>query len=205
MAWSRGHSPSLSWTEGAGDESWETGCREGGSRENKELRGRKERGHCPGGSDGEGSSRKAGDAGSIPASGRSPGGGNGNPLQSSNMENPMDRGAWPDTVHGAAKKWIQPSDSHTHTPCVSDSGIFHQPNHEPLLTELHPLESTHGHRRDSSRSVLCPRFSVTNREHTGAFSHLERCGGGENEGCQQPFLTDRGGDPDVRTLKLRSS
>ena len=44
-----------------------------------------------------------GDAGSIPGLGRSPGGGNGNPLQSSCLENPRDRGAWRATVHGVAK------------------------------------------------------------------------------------------------------
>ena len=41
--------------------------------------------------------------GSVPGSGRSPGGGNGNPLQYSCLENPMDRGAWWATVHGATK------------------------------------------------------------------------------------------------------
>ena len=40
----------------------------------------------------------AGDSGLIPGSGRSPGGGNGNPLQYSCLENPMDRGAWRPTV-----------------------------------------------------------------------------------------------------------
>ena len=40
------------------------------------------------------------DAGSIPGSGRSPGGGHGNPLQYSCLENPMDRGAWQATLHG---------------------------------------------------------------------------------------------------------
>ena len=45
-------------------------------------------------------SAKLGDAGSIPGSGRSPGGGNGNLFQNSCPENPMDRGAWQDTVHG---------------------------------------------------------------------------------------------------------
>ena len=45
----------------------------------------------------------AGDAGSIPGSGRSPGGGNGNPLQCSCLENSMDRGAWQATVHGVTK------------------------------------------------------------------------------------------------------
>ena len=47
----------------------------------------------PGGSDGKASARNAGDRGSIPGSGRSPGEGNGNPLQHSCLENPMDGGA----------------------------------------------------------------------------------------------------------------
>ena len=42
-------------------------------------------------------------SGSIPGSGRSPGGGHGSPLQYSCLENPMDRGAWRATVHGVAK------------------------------------------------------------------------------------------------------
>ena len=45
----------------------------------------------------------AGDAHSIPGSGRSPGEGNGNPLQYSYLGNPMDRGAWQAAVHGIAK------------------------------------------------------------------------------------------------------
>ena len=45
----------------------------------------------------------AGDVGSIPGSGRSPGGGNGNPLKYSCLENPKDRRAWRAMVHGAAK------------------------------------------------------------------------------------------------------
>ena len=44
-----------------------------------------------------------GDLGLIPGSGRSPGEGNGNPLQYSCLENPMDGGAWWATVHGVAK------------------------------------------------------------------------------------------------------
>ena len=43
------------------------------------------------------------DVGLIPGSGRSPGGGLGNPLQYSCLENPMGRGAWRATVHGVAK------------------------------------------------------------------------------------------------------
>ena len=48
----------------------------------------------PGGSDSKPSPYNAGDPGSIPGAGRSPGEGNGNPLQYSCLENPMDRGAW---------------------------------------------------------------------------------------------------------------
>ena len=46
-------------------------------------------------------------AGSIPGSGRSPGEGNGKPLQYSCLENPMDRGAWWATVHGVSESQIQ--------------------------------------------------------------------------------------------------
>ena len=47
--------------------------------------------------------RDMGDAGSIPRSGQSPGGGHGIPLQYSCLENPMDRGAWQATVRGVAR------------------------------------------------------------------------------------------------------
>ena len=64
----------------------------------------------PGGSDGKASAYNAGDPGSIPGSGRSSGEGNGNPLQYSCLENPMDRGAWWATVHGVTKSQTQLSD-----------------------------------------------------------------------------------------------
>ena len=57
----------------------------------------------PGGSDGKESACNAGDLGSIPGSGRSPGKRNGYLLQYSCLENLMDRGAWQATVHGVAK------------------------------------------------------------------------------------------------------
>ena len=47
----------------------------------------------------------AGDVGSIPGLGRGPGGGNGNPLQYSCLENPMDRGGWQAVVRVVAKSW----------------------------------------------------------------------------------------------------
>ena len=57
-----------------------------------------------GGSDSRESACNAGDPGSIPGSGISPGEGNGNPLQYSCLGNPMDRGAWQATVHGDPKE-----------------------------------------------------------------------------------------------------
>ena len=59
----------------------------------------------PGGSAMKNPSANAEDLGSIPGSGRSPGEGNGSPLQYSCLENSMDRGAWWVTVHGIAKSW----------------------------------------------------------------------------------------------------
>ena len=58
-----------------------------------------------------GNAGDAGDSGSVLGSGRSPGGGNGNPLQYSCLDNPMVRGAWQNTVHGITKnptllKWL---------------------------------------------------------------------------------------------------
>ena len=57
----------------------------------------------PGGSDGKASVYNAGDPVSIPGLGRSPGEGNGSPLQYSCLENPMDGAAWWATVQGVAK------------------------------------------------------------------------------------------------------
>ena len=67
-------------------------------------------GGFPGGSDGKESACNGGDLGSIPVSGRSPGGGIGYPLQHSCLENPMDRGVWWATVHGVAKSQMCLSD-----------------------------------------------------------------------------------------------
>ena len=57
----------------------------------------------PGRSAGKKSACNTGDPGLIPGSGRSPGEGNGNPLQHSCLENPMDREAWRVTVHGVSR------------------------------------------------------------------------------------------------------
>ena len=62
-----------------------------------------ERGVVPHGSDNKESTYNAGDLGLIPGLGRSPGEGNGSPLQYSCLENSMHRGAWQATVHGVTK------------------------------------------------------------------------------------------------------
>ena len=72
------------------------------------------------------------DAGLIPGSGRSPGIGNGNPLQYSCLENPTDRGAWLATVHGVTKSRTRLSvhvctHTHTHTHTHSETLQMIQP------------------------------------------------------------------------------
>ena len=64
----------------------------------------------PGGAEGKASARNAGDLGSIPGSGRSPGEGNGNPLQYSCLENSMEGEAWWAAVHGVTKSRKRLSD-----------------------------------------------------------------------------------------------
>ena len=69
----------------------------------------------PGGSEGKESACNARDPGLNPGLGRSPGEGNGYPLQYSCLGNPMHRGAWRDTVHGVAKSRTRLSNSTTTT------------------------------------------------------------------------------------------
>ena len=69
----------------------------------------------PGGSEVKASACNVGDPGPIPGSGRSPGEGNGNPLQYSFLENPMDRGAWSTTIHGVTDSDKTEQLTHTHT------------------------------------------------------------------------------------------
>ena len=75
--------------------------------------------HCSYGcSDSKESACSAGDPGSSPGSGRSPGEGHGNPLQCSCLENPTDRGAWRASVHGVAESRTRLKQLGTH-PCMS--------------------------------------------------------------------------------------
>ena len=67
------------------------------------------------GLDSKESTCNAGDPGSIPGSGRSPGEGNDYPLHYFSLENSMDRGAWQTTIHGVSKSWTGLSDEHLHS------------------------------------------------------------------------------------------
>ena len=61
--------------------------------------------------------------GSIPGSGRSPGGGHGNPLQYSGLENPMDRGTWGAIVHRVVKSWTQLKQLSMHEPGLANENL----------------------------------------------------------------------------------
>ena len=90
---------------------------------------------------GKESACNAADSGSIPGSGRSPGEGNGNPLQYSCLENPMDRGAWQVIVHGVAKSqtWLS---NWTTIPCLDSQaspGQIHATSARVSLAEANPV------------------------------------------------------------------
>ena len=94
--------------------------------------------HLSGGSDSKASACNAGGPGSSPRSGRSPGEGNGNPLQYSCLENAMDRGGLWATVHGVAKSRTRLSDFTSSLGlCHSFKGCAPSPS---LLFQLHLLK-----------------------------------------------------------------
>ena len=82
----------------------------------------------PGGSSGKDPTCQWGDVrdmGSVPGLGRSPGGGHGNPLQYSCLENPMDRGVWQAAAHSVTKSDMT-EHTHTHTHTHTHSSLFSQ-------------------------------------------------------------------------------
>ena len=112
------------------------------------------------------------DAGSIPGSGRSPGGGHGNPLQYSCLENPRDRGAWQATVHRVLKSQTQVKGLSTHTRFgrgESSCGTFDEdPSPGPCrvvrwLPGQPPSQST-AHRPAGWSLFARLRYSKTERE-----------------------------------------
>ena len=110
--------------------------------------------------------------GSIPGLGRSPGGGHGNPLQYSCLENPMDRRSWWATVHGVTKSWTRLKWHGTQHACAlgrkefclwSSTAAWTPARIYPLPTCLvnFKLDSTHNHvnqllKNPFSPPLLCP-------------------------------------------------
>ena len=92
----------------------------------------------PDGSDGKGSVCNAGDPASIPGSGRSPGEGNGNPLQYSCLENPMDRGAWQATCSPWGHKESDTTERLDFTDAEVKSPILWPPDEKSQLTGKDP-------------------------------------------------------------------
>ena len=97
------------------------------------------------------------DAGTIPGSLRSPGGGHVNPLQYSCLENPVDRGAWQATVHGVAKSrtWLSPTSSHSSS-CVDLTSERSLSSHAIILVDVFWAPAY-----DIFRELLWPVFSLT--------------------------------------------
>ena len=78
------------------------------------------------------------DTGLIPESGRSPGGGDGNPLQYPCLENPMDRGVWWATFHSVAENWTQLECLSMHAPYFYFSDILERTEQKEMdLLDLH--------------------------------------------------------------------
>ena len=92
----------------------------------------------PGGSKVKASACNAGHLGSIPGLGKSPGEGNGNPLQSSCLENPMGGGAGWATVHRVPKSWTRPNDFTFTFTLVRNGGkeIFRLLDHYTMLLQV---------------------------------------------------------------------
>ena len=156
------HQPRMYSNEGGG--CWK-GQSEGANTGQKWKKSEKWMG-LPGGSDGKASACNVGDPGSIPGSGRSPGGGNGNPLQHSCLQNSMDGGAWWATVHGVAKSWTRLSDF-TFNLNLKMTILGYNPQnkrntHEFILTQIDKWLG----RRNSSFSLLCgvPKRKRRNRK-----------------------------------------
>ena len=82
-----------------------------------------------------GNARDTEDTGSILRSGRSPGVGNGNTLQYSCLENPMDRGVWWATVHGIGKSQIRLNTQEIYEKCLERSEDVHHYHHHNSISQ----------------------------------------------------------------------
>ena len=117
----------------------------------------------------------AGDAGSIPGSGRSLGEGHGNPLQYSRLGNPMNRGDWWATVHGVAKSWTRLSEQTiTYTTRQPEIRIQHKPTTYVALKAA-PTEIKKELQPILQSIVYIIKFIHTNKYVSGTNIHLKKC------------------------------
>ena len=84
------------------------------------------------------------DSGLIPGSGRSPGGGHGNPLQYSCLETPVDRRAWWATVHRVAQSWTRLKQLRTHAQTIIYRMYNSKRSNQSILKEISPEYSLEG-------------------------------------------------------------
>ena len=134
----------------------------------------------PSGSEGKESACNAGDPGSV--LGRSPGGGHGNPLQYSGLENPMDRGAWQATVHRVTKSRTRLSDAHFHVARVNlserDRAACPGPGQLPALRVSSSRRSrAPGGRGPGGAEGALPSPHVELLQHVVGLERLRHCGG----------------------------
>ena len=80
------------------------------------------------------------DTSSIPGLGKAPGGGHGNPLQYSCLENPMDGGIWWATTHGTAKSWTQLSDFTLQREMYNGITLLYSRNEHNIVNQLYSNE-----------------------------------------------------------------
>ena len=134
----------------------------------------------PGHSDGKASAYNAGEWGSMPGLGRSPGKGNGNPLQLSCLQNPMDGRAWYTTVHGVTKSRTGLSNfTFSSVQLLSHVQLFETPMDcsmpgLPVRHQLQELAQIHVHQVDDAiqpshplSSPSSPAFNLS--QHQGLF------------------------------------
>ena len=131
---------------------------------------------------GKESACNAGDPGLIPELGRYPGEGNGNPLQYSCLENPMDRGAWQATVHRVKRvghdlstkereRWN--CETNFFTIMNTSAIIFHSPAKAEVLIYSNKLEYTQRH--TYTQTQACPSQCGRRQPETISLSNLEGC------------------------------
>ena len=134
---------------------------------------------CPGGSDSKESTCNGWDPGSIPGSGRSPGRGNGNPLQSSCLGNPLDRGAWRAIVHGVARGQTQLSNGDH--PRSIDPALIQEPHihTKPLRCSISSINVFKGYKMYSTpigRPIKIYCFKIWNTFSSSYPSRLSSAG-----------------------------